>query len=241
MQNHKKWSDKQRSYSWIVISFARRDLNLPVSPCIASAFVLLHKYFDDPNHKDEPLYLLITSALFLACKIEDTYRSMKNIFTAISKCIITVSEKITMDKAKQLFGDREYTNYELSSQEMRQIALCEVHLLNAIEWNMDIDLPFKHFNDARPAFEKLTINQNLYENFNKVLRDLCLIMRDSKYLSIPPPVSAAVSIQHCFSETQLPESTSNWIESLKSQYPDEFEIALQIIESEGRKCVPISS
>lgn len=238
MQND--WSEMHRSCAWVVISFSRRDLSLTISPCIASAFVLLHKYYNDPYHKDEPLYLLLTSALFLACKIEDTYRSLKHIFAALSKCITTISQKITIDRAKKLFGDRDYTVSELSSYEMHQVALCEIHLLNSIEWNMEIDLPFNHFNDAKPAFESLPQNENLDARFNAVLRDLCLIMKDKQYLQIPPPVSAAVSIQHCFSGTTLPQSTSDWIEQLKNQHPNEFEIAFQIIQNEGPKCVPIS-
>lgn len=240
MENAIKWSEKQRSCAWIAISFARKDLNLAISPCIASAFVLLHKYYNDPSHKDEPLYLLLVSSLFLSCKIEETYRSMKLIFAALSKCITTISKKITLDGAKKIFGDRDFTVPELSSYEMREIALCEIHLLNSIEWNMNIDLPFNHFNNAKPAFESLAQNENLNPRFEAVLRDLCLIMKNEKYLQIPPPVSAAVSIQHCFAETTLPKTTSDWIEQLENQYPDEFEIAFQIIEKEGPKCVPIS-
>lgn len=239
MQNAKKWSDKQRQYSWIAISYSRMELNLPVSPCIASAFVLLHKYFDDPCHADEPLYLLMTSALFLACKIEDTYRSMKIVFAAISKCIMKISQKITLNGVKQVFGDRDYTLTELTSEEMKKIALCEIHLLNAIDWDMDIDLPFNHFNDAKPAFECLTQKDNLEKSFDFILRALCLIMKDKQYLQIPPPVSAAASIQYCFSGRTLPQTTSDWIKQLMEQYPEEFQIALQIIEKEGAKCVPI--
>ncbi|KAK8878217.1 hypothetical protein M9Y10_004982 [Tritrichomonas musculus] len=237
--NSKKWTNEQRSCAWIAISYARRELSLTISPCIASAFVLLHKYFADPNHKDEPLYILLTSALFLSCKIEDTYRSMEKLFSVLSKCISAICKRFTLEHAKQIFGDRDFTVTELSTDEKKHITICEIHLLNSIDWNMDIDLPFNHFNDAKPAFSCFSSNENLEQPFNYVLRDLCLIMKDEKYLEIPPPVSAAVSIQHCFSERPLPESTSNWINQLRSQYPKEFEVALHIIEEEGRKCVPI--
>lgn len=238
METPQKWTDEQRNYAWIIMSYSRRKLQLTISPCIASAFVLLHRYFNDPTHKNEPLYILMTSSIALACKIEGTFRGMQTIFAIISDCISEQISKFIKNKAriKAIFGDRDFSSSQLTEEELKMAGKCEIHLLNSIKWNMKIDLPFNHFNEAKPTY--LLVGTS--EPFDVALRDLCLIMKDEQYLLIPPEVSAAAAIEHSFCQCHFEEVTSNWIQKLKQQYPDEYSRALSIIQNEGQKCIPVN-
>ena len=145
-----------------------------------------------------------------------------------------------MKKVKDIFGDRDYENEELTTETMLKIGKCEIHLLNSIRWEMNIDLPFNHFNEAKPAFNVMANDAHIQDCFNNVLRDLCLIIKDMNYLKIPPIVSAAAAIMHGFSGKPVPDETLKWIQKQKDDYPSEFKLALKIIIDEGKKCVPVS-
>ncbi|OHS98872.1 Cyclin, N-terminal domain containing protein [Tritrichomonas foetus] len=240
-ERNRVWTEEQRSHAWIIVSFARIGLNLSVSPCIASAFILLHNYFADPNHSDEELYILLTAALFLACKIEDTYRSMELIFKELANSILLVKKRLKPQQAKEYLGDRDFSKNTLTIEEMKKVGICEIHILNSIGWNMEIDLPFSHFNEIQPAFNSMaqTDANDLQNRFNYVLRDICLILKNENYLKIPPPISAAAAILHAFHGKNLPENAVAWIEGLQKQSPELFQMAYQIIVVEGAKCVPI--
>jgi hypothetical protein len=233
------WSEAQRDLGWIVSSIARKGLKLAITPCIASAFAILHRFFHEPIRPDPPdLCILLTSAIFLACKIEDQYRPVVMIFKELSSALQTVQCRVPRGQIIALFGDRAYGNCELSDPELKQIGLIEIEFLNALQWNMSIDLPFRHVHRIDSEFRaKVKPREPLDARLNNVVRDLCLIMKDAEYLDFPPELSAAVAVSRCFADMELPESVGGWIEQMKTQNPEQFKRVFERVAGLAALCV----
>ena len=236
------WTDAQREMGWIVISGARRNLRLSISPCIASAFIILHRYFRTKARRSHKLYLLLVSALFLACKMEDTYRSLVTIFQEIAGCLVKVEEKLTKEKEMELFGERDFSKPDITDEEINEIGVIELELLNALDWKLDIELPFSYFNEIKPVLGELVAKygDRVERLFDVGLRNLCLIVRSEEYLDIPPAVSAAVSVENSFKRLQLPEKITEWINAQKRTSPEAYLVASQIITTNAPCCVRLS-
>ena len=233
------WTDEQRTMGWIVISAARRNLRLSISPCIASAFIILHRYYRTKRKRSHRLYLLLVSALFLSCKMEDTYRALATIFQEVVGILVKVLGKMKPAKGVELFGERNFSDPVLSLAEIREISMIELELLNALDWRLEIELPFQHFNEIKPLLGELVekIGDGVEKLFDLVLRDLCLIVRAQEYLDIPPAVSAAVSVAHSFANHVLPEKIALWVETQKRENPMAYDKAERIITVNAPGCV----
>jgi hypothetical protein len=233
------WSAEQRDIGWIVSSIARKGLRLAITPCIASAFAILHRFFHEPVRPDPPdMCILLTSAIFLACKIEDQYRPLAMVFKELSGAIQMVQCRVPKERVAALFGEREYGSCELTEIELRQIGLIEIEFLNALRWDMVIDLPFRHVHRINSEFRaKVDTQGPLESRLNNVLRDLCLIMKDPEYLDFPPELSAAVAVSRCFSDLELPESVGEWIKAVKARNPDRFATIFERVAALAAMCV----
>lgn len=230
------WSDEARRISWTLITFSRRGLKLAISPTVATSFVFLHLFYNDPYHEDADLYLLLISSLFLSCKIEDSYRPLGFIFREFFKCVLEVQKKTGKKKLESIIGKRDFTDPEVTDKEAELICHYEITFLNLIEWDMDIDIPFKHINEIFGLSKDESTNDEKF--YNIVLRNLCLIQRNENYLKLPPLISAAVSILCAFGGKSCPEEVENYILKLKQQYPSEFELAHSILKAEFGQCIP---
>jgi hypothetical protein len=232
------WSAQQRDLGWIVCSIARKGLKFPIT-CTASAFAILHRFFREPIRPDPPdLCILLTAAVFLACKIEDQYRAVGLIFKELSSALHTVQCRVPKEQILALFGDREYGNCELSDSELQIIGLIEIEFLNALRWEMHIDLPFHHVHHIDTDLRaKINVYGPLDARLNNVLRDLCLIMKDPEYLDFIPELSAAVAVSHCFKDVELPENMGNWIEEMRSRNPEQFAKVFERVNGLAALCV----
>jgi hypothetical protein len=240
-QSAAPWSTEQRDMGWIVASIARRELRLSIFPCIAASYVILHSFF---RHRVGPascdMCLLLTAALFLACKIEDCFRPLDRIFKEISNGLKTIQCRVPKDRIEYLFGKREYGSCELAESEYGQIGLLEIEFLNALSWNLKIDLPCAYVNDVKSGFSELAGRQSgLEEKFENVLRDLCLVMKNENYLDFSPAVVAAACLSHSFAGMALPEQIVAWIEKFQSANPETFAAVLHVVTTQSCMCVPM--
>jgi hypothetical protein len=232
------WSPEQRRLGWVVMTVARRALKLTVSPCIASAYVLLHHYFKNAEaRKARPLQILLAASLFLACKLEDCYRSLIAIVKELAIAIGKVEKYVPKEHMDRIFGDCKKEEFCLD--EVKEVSTIELELLNAIQWEVPIELPFQHINEMKHEFGELAGTENVEMSFSSILRDLCLITQDVDYLSIPPVVSAAASVAHCIEEGRLPSKIKTWILELKENHPESFAKATTILNRGASLCVPI--
>jgi hypothetical protein len=184
--------------------------------------------------------LLLTAALFLACKIEDCFRPLDRVFKEISNGLKTIQCRVPKDTIEHLFGKRQYGSCDLTENEYGQIGLLEIEFLNALSWNLKIDLPFAYVNDIRSDFSELVGRQSgLEERFGNVLRDICLVMKSDNYLNFSPAVVAAACLSHSFAGMTLPEQIVAWIEKFKSGDPETFATVLHIVATQACMCVPV--
>jgi hypothetical protein len=232
------WTPEQRDISWIACNIARIPLKLGVSPCIASAFAILHHFFREPIRPAPPdMGILLTAALFLACKIEDQFRPLPMIFRELSGALQRIESRVPRDRILALFGDRDYGRCDLTDCELRQIGVIEIEYLNALRWNMHIDLPFRHM--PRITSTPAAVHPQTDERQWKVVQDLCLIMKDEGYLDFPPELSAAVVVSRYFDEQSLPPAVAQWLEGVRTGHPRQFESLRERVAEQAAKCVQV--
>jgi len=232
------WCDRNRDVAWTILSFSRVHLNLTISPVFASTFILLHHYFlnnPDPKH---PLYLLVISSLFLSCKIEDLYRPVQVLFKAFSKTCLGLSEHLPERIISEALGGRDFKIDELNEDEIRQISGIEVDILNSVEWNMSIDIPFTYFNNHKSEFSSL--DGSIVESVcSKILRNICIVIKSAYYLDIPPELTAVVATTQAFEGNVMPEATRDWINSIKMQDEILFTRTLNLVRKGAQRCVQV--
>jgi hypothetical protein len=232
------WSHEQRDLSWIVCNIARNPLKLGVYPCIASSFAILHRFFREPIRPSPPdMGILLTAAVFLACKIEDQFRPLVMIFRELSGALQRIESRVPREHIIALFGDRDYGKCELTDGEFRQIGLIEIEYLNALQWNLQIDLPFRHMPRITnpPADGSAQPDERQW----KVVQDFCLIMKDERYLDFTPELSAAVVVSRCFEDQALPASVTEWLETVRTKSPAQFASLRERIAEQAAKCVQV--
>ena len=235
MSGQQGWGPKARNYGWIVLASARRELCLSVSPCIATAYSILHRYFRSPHVRSHRPYLLLTASLFLSCKIAETYRSVTCIFREIASSITRLQSRVKSSSITAIFGPRDFTDSSLTDPEFAEMANIEIDFLNAIDWNTHIPLPFDYFSEIRIELESLASRLGddvMCHVLQLVLRDICAILRDERYLDLPPSVTAAASVAHSFTGISIPPKLRTWIDEKKLSSPREFTCAMDIVTSQ---------
>ena len=238
------WNDSVRDIAWTLLSYSRINLNLTVSPVIASSFIILNKYFLLNPNSNIDLYMLLISSLFLTCKIEDIYRPLNIIFKAFSiSCIRFQNEikiKIPIEILNIIFSNRDFNKNVLTDEEISKIPYIEINLLNSIKWDMKIDIPFTYFNIHRNDLNETNYSINEIEYFcNNILRNICLVIKSPKYLDIPPEIIAVSSIFEAFEGKNIPNKVFDWILNVKNQNEKIFNDTLLFIQQKSLKCIKI--
>jgi hypothetical protein len=185
----------------------------------------------------------MAAALFLACKIEDCYRPLKLIWKSLLEAFTTIQCRVPASVIFTLFGARDYTNIELIEADCFKIVSAEIEFLNSLNWDLHIDLPFRHFENMRNCFSELIQENRLIieDRFNSVLRDLCLLLKNQRYLDFSSEVCAAVGISHSFENIKLPAEVSVWIERVASNNCEAFVSALDLLRQQAPLYAPIAT
>lgn len=233
-KNSVLWDSNHREISWTVLMFSRKGLNLTTSPTIVSAFILLHHYFQKNTSTSYDLYMLLTSSLFLACKIEDMFRPMNLIFLEFTKSCVILRSHFSDKLMRMTLGNRNYENSDLAANEITQISQIEIEILNSIKWNMNISIPFTHYNAHRKIISTLPVSQNVINNIDSgTLINLGKIVKDPKCIHISDEASAAAAFYISFQKNLQETKTIAWINDVKERLADDFESACNIIQVES--------
>lgn len=225
------WTPEQRQKGWIVLSFSRTRLNLPISPCLADSYVILHRYFRTERDREHKFSILLTASLFLSCKIEDMFRPMASIFKELCTCLQITTAKLGIERTRAIFGDRDYSNQELTESEIDEICSLEVDFLNALDWNSYIELPFEYVNQhwqsvLRCAGDK---QSELSGIIDLITRDVCFILCSEYYLDIPPICLAAAAVSYHLSGVSITGSAASWIRSEQERNPETFQYSIELL------------
>ena len=204
-----RWSDAQRRIIWFLICKAREGLKIELDPVVATAFVILQKYFrnqSNPESEEEvinqyDLLTLMTAALFTACKRgEDSFRPMDSIYQELSKiCINAPFQKIRSIAAR----GPSYARAALTQNDYDLISRCEIDLLNVIGFELGFDLPFKYFNEIIKMMTNLIPQDSMNKFCQTWLIDTCLMICSQYYLDLPPEVAAAAAVFESFQSGKL--------------------------------------
>jgi hypothetical protein len=235
---NQSWNDEQRRIVWCLISKARRPLQVEIDPIIASAFIILQRYFRNTDESAYELFILMVAALFTACKAAGNFRPMKLVYgelTRICQCAPSI-------KIRSLLGDREVTQeYPVPDDAaIVQITRAEVDLLRSIDFNFDIDTPFVHFERWKQTLVAAIPDEALIRLCNSIIVDICLMICSAAYLDVPPEVAAAAATAHSADTAILPAETVAWMNTVRENYGTElFALAMESIRAEKVRTAPI--
>ena len=211
---------------WYLICRARAHLNVEVNPVVATAFIILQHYFRNETDNDYELFTLMVTALWSACKQNETFRTMQSVCKVLQYICATHPSQIVRSI---VFGQHPIQD-SLSLSETRLITECEFSLLQAMNYDFMFELPFTHF-DAIKSLLFQDLSQDIIPAFQKqTIIDICLMICSREYLNVPPEVIAAAATLDSFGKCPLPPSASQWILDLQNKYGEEsFNLALHAL------------
>jgi hypothetical protein len=220
------WTDEQRRIVWCLICKARRGLQVEISPIIASAFIILQRYFRSSDECCYELFILMVAALFTACKAADCFRPIQVVYGELTRiCQAAPSLKI-----RGIVGPRLAV---IDSRDVVQVTRAELDLLRSIDFDFDIDTPFVHFDRWKQTLIASMPNEGLVRLCNAVIVDICLILCSAAYLDVPPEVAAAAATEGSLGQGVVPADTFRWLSSVEEKYGKQlFDLARQSISVE---------
>lgn len=231
---NKSWTDEQRRTIWCLICKARKGLHVELSPIIASAFVILQRYFRNSCDCCYELFILMVAALFTACKAADCFRPIQAVYAEITR----ICQSAPSMKIRSLLGDRELNtqqNLLINPNDIVQITQAELDLLKSIDFNYEIDTPFTHFERWKQTLKATIPDEDLIRLCNSVIVDICLILCSAFYLDVPPEVAAAAATVESCTDVITTE-TYDWLKTVHEKYGEEiFNLAVKSIKDEKQK------
>ena len=233
---NRSWTDEQRRTVWCLICKARRGLQVEISPIIASAFIILQRYFRQSDDCCYELFILMAAALFTACKAADCYRPIQIVYAELSR----ICQSAPSMRIRSLLGEREGQegNTLINPEDLLAITRAELELLRAIDFNLEIDTPFTHFERWKQTLVARIPNEDFIRLCNSVIVDICLMICSGFYLDVPPEVAAAAATEESVDMGVIPRDTFEWLKSVKEKYGQNvFDLAMESITHEKRKTV----
>ena len=180
------WTDEQRRIVWTLISKARRGLNIEISPIVATAFIILQRYFRNSDDCSYELFILMVAARFTACKAADNFRPIHLVYAELSR----ICQSAPSMKIRSLLGDRDQGSQLIRPEDLVEITRAELDLLKSIDFNFDIDTPFVHFEKWKQTLMAAIPNEAFIRLCNSILIDICLMICSSFYLDILTPLQS---------------------------------------------------
>lgn len=222
-----EWTEDKRRMVWFLISSARQGLGISIDPIVASAFIILQKYFRGEFDNEYDLFILMSAALFASCKINEVFRSASDIIRELYKlCVRSRSKLINQIVSKHCV----YPDYTVAGQDVSLVLTAEIDLLRAIDFVNKIDLPFAHFDKWKKSMiEQALMDQNFIKLCNNVMLDICLLICSCYYLDVPPEVAAAAAASRTFGNDE-------WVISVRQKFGDDiFNLAMNSIQFEDSR------
>lgn len=233
-----RWNESDRRTAWTLITKVRTNLNLELSPVIATAHCVLQRYFRQTEECPYKLFILMIAALFTTCKANDTYRPMELIFTELNNVCSRCPSAQVRDMAMRT---------AFSEDILREISNAEIDLLTTSFFDINIDLPFSYIEKWKSELHKILPGDEFIKICNSVIVDVCLLICSQGFLDAPAEAGAAVAIQNMIERyghylASQSEETYNslqeWLQSIKEKYDNRvFDWIYRLISNEKSKTV----
>jgi hypothetical protein len=210
---HAHWNETERRTVWWLICTSRKRLGLPLDPVVATAFVILQRYFRDASRRDCALIHLITAALLLSCKIVGIIRRISVIFHELVWICKTVPSRII----RVLFSVDKLSD-TATARDLAVVSRAEMSLLFVINFDCTIEIPFSHLIHCSVHLTS--------EIWSKIVVSVCLLICSEHYLDIPPEVAAAVAAHDVLGPRE-------WMVEVLRRYGEEpWNLAVQMLQRE---------
>ncbi|KAK8900435.1 hypothetical protein M9Y10_002762 [Tritrichomonas musculus] len=223
-----EWSEEKRRTVWFLISSARQGLGITIDPIVASAFIILQKYFRGEIDNEYDLFILMSAALFASCKAAEVFRSVNDISRELYRlCVRSRSKAINQIISSHLLSPDCTVTY----QDMKLILAAEIDLLKANDYTISMDLPFSHFEKWKKNVieNSCLIDEKFVKLCNHVIVDICLLICSCYYLDVPPEVAAAAAASRTFGNDQ-------WVISVRQKFGNDlFDLAMNSIQFEDSR------
>jgi hypothetical protein len=217
---HARWTDVERRVVWWLISSARNRLGVAVDPVVATAFVILQRYFRGGFESDCDLFCLVVAALLTSCKSSDIRMTASTIFYELAR----VCRNAPSQLVRTLFAP-DLLNDTITNDGLIAVNRAEVRILTLLNWDYCIEIPFHYLNH----WKRMIIEQYpelRKQDWNKVIVDVCLMICSDYYLDVPPEVTAAVAACDVF-------GIHDWMNMVIERYGlDAWQLAINSIQSE---------
>ena len=226
------WTDAQRRTVWTLICKSRIGLKLELSPIIATAFIILQKYFQNTDECPYKLFILMSAALFASCKAAQSYRPIEMIYKELSRICRSAPPSLVRSLAgTDMIGEQDITN-----EELEEITRAELDLLQSIDFDVNFELPFQHFERWKENLQSKIPNENFIKICNQVIIDICLVLCSKFYLELPPEVAAAAATKETLSNFIITDETAEWFDDVRQKYGEHvFNLAIRSITMEKQK------
>jgi hypothetical protein len=222
------WTNNERRLIWWLICHARSRLNLPLDPVVATAFVILQRYFRAGFTVDCELFHLIIAALLTACKAAGMTPQITTIFPVIAHICKTVPSQLI----RALFS-ADQMSQEVTERDINAVLRAENCLLRVIDFDYSIEIPFHYLNRWKETI-LLDYPEIVDCNWTIVIIDVCLMICSEYYLDVPPEVTAAVSA------CRVPE-LCELMGKVRDRYGVEvWDLAIKAIEAERSQTVGVA-
>ena len=225
------WSEYNRHKFWLLLTRMRLFLALEIHPQIVSAFTILHKYLQEKTSTPYSVTILVVTSLFVATKATETPRLMKVIFNAFLQSAKDIYQKFSKDENFLNFlGFSDFTPREMTVEEIKQVNSCEIDLLSAINFQLDLKLPFSHLKRIVEPFLDSCEKKMKYELTTEIHKGICISLLSTIGSQMDPSIIAAAAVFNGFTtqNIQIPPDIESWIAELSTKAGDNWSTALQV-------------
>lgn len=225
------WDDEHRKIAWLIMLRMRFDTHTEVNPTISNAYVYLQKYFNSDQTIDYDLYIIVISALLVAFKNEDLKCDIRYLFTVFIRSCIDYTQIFSPDKIISIFNCTNLEIRTISPIEESKVNDCEMDILEAINYETQVELPFLFFNKCLLQYvsttdtsneSKFYMDNDSLQTINKAFElNVIKFFSASEYLELPISVIAAISLFGAIKGKPMPPQTVEWLDNTKKEFGPE--------------------
>ena len=222
------WDNDHRKLTWFIMVRMRFGTNTEVNPTISNAYVYLQKYFNSNPTVEYDLYIIVISALLVAFKNDDLKCDINSLLAIFLRVCQEFTKIYLPDEIISIFNCNSLDDRSISVFEESKVNDCEMDLLEALNYETHVDLPFYYLNtclfqyisntDPSKFFMDPQTYQEIVKNFEI---NAIKFFSAEEYLELPVPVIAAISLFGAIKGRDVPQETVKWLEDTKREYGQE--------------------
>jgi hypothetical protein len=230
------WEESIR-WAWTIMSQLRHPFKIDIHPCISTAFVMLHHYFRANPRPQRPLYIVITCCCLASLKSFETVRNMQTIFNALLSACRELSQRTSPAGLKQILTLSEFSDRDLTGEEIMAMNLCEVDVLQAHNFQAHLPVSFDYTERfVIPSLQAMDpeIAKKLREELQK---GHCFALLSTRYLEYVPEAIAVAVTERGFAELKIPDAVAAWIREATERHGLEAIVSARGLIAQQQKVI----